>query len=199
MSNAICSIEGCERVVNSRGWCKAHYRRWLYNGDPRGQRSLLPPRGCTLGEAFSHYRPGTPPAAGVVWPWLGFIDAGGYGRFQWYGERVMAHRVAYELFVGPIPEGLVIRHKNDLRNDVNPNNMELGTTADNHRDMRERMRGGVGITHGCHKLTDAQVVEIRYRRNELHQKLRVIAADLGVSVSTVSRAARGDRWSHLPG
>lgn len=197
MGNAICSIDGCTEPVRTRGWCVAHYKRWWRTGDPHGLRAMMIPRGCTLAEAFAHNRPGRPPPAGIVWPWLGKLDVGGYGRLTWNHERIMAHRVSYELHVGPIPEGLIIRHKNDIRHDVNPNNMELGDYAANHRDMTERHRGGIGITHGCHKLTESQVREIRYRRNVLRQKLRIIAADFDISVANVSNIALGKIWSHL--
>lgn len=34
MANGTCSVEGCERVLDSRGWCDYHYRHWLKHGDP---------------------------------------------------------------------------------------------------------------------------------------------------------------------
>jgi hypothetical protein len=45
------------------------------------------------------------------WPWLGKPDPCNYGRFTWDGSREGAHRVAYMLGIGPIPDGLVIDHR----------------------------------------------------------------------------------------
>lgn len=45
------------------------------------------------------------PVTGCI-NWLGTIDSNGYGVFSIKRRRQMAHRIAYELFVGPIPDGL---------------------------------------------------------------------------------------------
>lgn len=47
---------------------------------------------------------------GDCWLWTGTIDAGGYGRLKYKGANLRAHRVAYEVAVGPIPDGLTIDH-----------------------------------------------------------------------------------------
>jgi hypothetical protein len=40
----ICAVEGCEKpAINSRGWCNAHYLRWLRHGDPLGSRPRVVP------------------------------------------------------------------------------------------------------------------------------------------------------------
>ncbi len=44
------------------------------------------------------------------WFWTGSINYGGYGEFWLNARRWRSHRVAYELFVGPIPEGMTIDH-----------------------------------------------------------------------------------------
>lgn len=64
------------------------------------------------------------------WIWTAAI-AHGYGRIKW-GDRVaMAHRVVYELLVGPIPEGLDIDHLCRVRACVNPSHLEPVTRAVN--------------------------------------------------------------------
>ncbi len=53
-------------------------------------------------------------------------------------KKVKAHRVSYEIFVGPIPDGLVVRHKCDNKLCVNPEHLEVGTQRDNLLDKIER-------------------------------------------------------------
>lgn len=69
------------------------------------------------------------------WRWLGFIGKEGYGRF---GARkgttsTLAHRVSYELSVGPIPQGLEIDHLCRNRACVNPSHLEPVTREINIR------------------------------------------------------------------
>ncbi len=69
------------------------------------------------------------------WVWQRFKDRGGYGR-KWIGvgrPEALAHRVYYELYVGPIPEGLQIDHLCRVRACVNPEHMEPVTFAENQR------------------------------------------------------------------
>lgn len=69
----------------------------------------------------------------TCWLWTGWVDRNGYGRFWLDGRSPGAHRVAYELYVGPIPAGLEIDHLCRVRNCVNPAHLEPVTTAENVR------------------------------------------------------------------
>ena len=67
------------------------------------------------------------------WIWQSGTNADGYGLFRVDGRMVRAHRFAYELLVGPIPEGLELDHLCRVRNCVNPAHMEPVTHAENMR------------------------------------------------------------------
>lgn len=67
------------------------------------------------------------------WLWTAYLDKKGYGRLRWQGKGCKAHRLVYELLVGPIPAGLQIDHLCRVRNCVNPAHMEPVTLAENVR------------------------------------------------------------------
>jgi hypothetical protein len=56
------------------------------------------------------------------------------------GRRERAHRASYSLFVGAIPEGMVVRHKCDNPPCVNPRHLQVGTLGDNNQDTWDRGR-----------------------------------------------------------
>jgi hypothetical protein len=95
------------------------------------------------------------------WIWIGGRDfrvGKHYGRYR--GRA--AHRVAWELTRGPIPEGLQVLHRCDNPPCVKPSHLFLGTNQDNIRDMIGKGRGG----DRKHALIPEQVVEIRRKYGE---------------------------------
>ncbi len=70
---------------------------------------------------------------GFCWNWTKGLDPGGYGRFWISVERGpgFAHRFAYELLVGPIPEGMVLDHLCHNRACVNPDHVQVVTMPEN--------------------------------------------------------------------
>lgn len=67
------------------------------------------------------------------WEWTAYVDRLGYGRFSWNGTMGRAHRFAYALLVGPIPEGLELDHLCKVRCCVNPAHLEPVTRQENIR------------------------------------------------------------------
>jgi hypothetical protein len=68
----------------------------------------------------------------TCWLWTGNVcPTTGYGRLGYMGEKLRAHRVAYELAHGPIPEGLVIDHLCRVTVCVNPAHLEAVTIREN--------------------------------------------------------------------
>jgi len=81
------------------------------------------------------------------WEWSAGKFKQGYGAFGIDKKMVNTHRVAYELFVGPIPEGLCVLHTCDNPSCVNPNHLFLGTQKDNIQDMVKKGRCYKGENH----------------------------------------------------
>lgn len=75
------------------------------------------------------------------WDWIsGSRCHGGYGTVRTDGKKRLAHRVSYEVFVGPIPEGKIVCHSCDNRMCVNPEHLWIGTQKDNVKDMLDKGR-----------------------------------------------------------
>jgi DNA-binding CsgD family transcriptional regulator len=121
--------------------------------------------------------------ANDCWEWQAARQKYGHGLLSIGGKHHKAHRISYELHVGPIPSGLCVRHKCDNPPCVNPLHLELGTRADNNRDRDERGRHVKleGEAHGMHKLTDNQVSTIRRLADERVLTRAAIARQFGIS------------------
>jgi hypothetical protein len=108
-------------------------------------------------------------------------------------------RVAYELYIGPIPKGLLVCHTCDNPRCHNPEHLFIGTHSDNSQDMwnkQRRVHAGYkalpGERHHGSKLTNIQVEEIRSST----EKGTVLSTHYGVSNATISRARHGVSWKH---
>lgn len=135
------------------------------------------------------------------WLWSGARMKCGYGRihvgslFDGTNRVELAHRVSYRAFVGPIPDDMLVMHKCDVRECINPEHLSLGTYRDNTQDMLRKGRGNHsrGERHRSAKLTEGQVREIR----NSSETLRVLAQKYGIA-SPVVHAVRSRRtWRHV--
>ena len=135
------------------------------------------------------------------WEWTASTDAYGYGQISSGYKMRKAHRVSYEMFNGPIPEGegyhgTCVCHRCDNRKCVNPKHLFLGTTADNTRDMVEKGRSPKGDGHPNAKFTPGEVELIRAALDRLpYGGLTFIARWFGVGKSTICSIRKGRRWA----
>lgn len=132
------------------------------------------------------------------WPWkLGRQVPCGYGQLRDGPKKLRAHRVAYELAYGPIPEGLCVIHsrKSCLPHCCNPTHLSLGTRVDVARNREQKGRGG-GWGHGeanpRTRLSSGQVDRIRDLATA-GQSYALIARQFGVYSGHVGKIVRGER------
>ena len=137
------------------------------------------------------------------WNWQGPKNAKGYGRIAGvvidgvrhteHERAMLAHRVAWLLYRGPIPlsdaaHGTVVMHKCDNPACVNPHHLLLGTQADNVRDMIQKGRkvSGTpsGVEHWRSKIETQEDIDLicstKGRTKELAERF-------GVDVCTIKR------------
>lgn len=123
------------------------------------------------------------------WLWTGKLTVAGHGLFNVWGRiETRASRFSWLIYVGDIPHGMGVLHRNSCHNPacVNPDHLYLGTPADNARDRSM-------CVSKIAKLTDEQVRAIRddCRPN------RRIAFEYGIDHSNVSRIKRGKLHKHV--
>jgi len=149
------------------------------------------------------------------WLWTGTTHKG-YGLFWIPGRSpAKAHRVAWELINGPIPDGLNACHRCDNPPCCNPDHLFLGTLADNNRDMLTKGRasggGATGDRHGSRTHPE------KLKRGEAHgmsylteEAVRTIRADYATGVTqatlawryrveptTIRRVLKRETWKHV--
>lgn len=145
------------------------------------------------------------PGIGNCWVWTASLENHGYGQLNvktatgWRPMR--AHRIAYEIEHGPIPDNLCVTHKCDNPSCCRPSHLVAGTHRFNMRDCiskgRFRFQHGYGQHLPSPKLNPDKVVEIR-RLFTAGASVIKLAKMFGVSTRSINAAAFGNSWPHVP-
>lgn len=141
------------------------------------------------------------------WNWTGAAGTNKYGHFVSKNRgNMLAHRFAYELMVGEIPEGMFVCHKCDNPKCICPDHLFVGTHADNMKDARDKGRTATGTRNGKYtvpssrlsgekngmaKLSDAQVAEIKAAYIPKKVTFKAVADRYGISESHVHAIVSG--------
>ena len=139
-----------------------------------------------------------PSSIGECWEWRGKIDKGGYGHIRGASsEYLRTHRAAYAIFIGPIDDGMVIRHKCDNPGCCNPDHLVIGTQAENMKDRRSRGNDPIGERNGRSKLYRDQVEDIKWMLLVKKMPVKEIAQRYNINRSAIYKIKYGERWSHV--
>lgn len=124
------------------------------------------------------------------WIWDGCLHKTGYGETRRGTKRVLAHRQAFFIANGYMPN--ICRHTCDVRACCNPDHLIDGTHADNVRDRDERGRGkwNKGSKHAEAIFKDEDIARIREMRSG-GMSQQAIADEMGCHQTTISRIVRG--------
>lgn len=133
------------------------------------------------------------------WLWRGGLDSKGYAVLYDPNNRkrqILAHRIAWQLHFGVIPDRLFVCHRCDTPACVNPYYLFLGTPADNVRDCVAKSRHSFGDNHPRAKLHEADIPMIR-SLYATGTPATVIAARFLVKPGTIHGVLSGRGWKHV--
>lgn len=132
------------------------------------------------------------------WIWTASVAGKGYGQIKLPGQRkqIYAHRLSYMIHKGEDPGKKHICHTCDNPRCVNPEHLFIGTSQDNHDDMKAKGRHTFGEKSATAKLSEGQVKQIKTLLKEKIPQM-LISKIFGVSQIQISRINTGQRWAHI--
>lgn len=134
------------------------------------------------------------------WPWTGpVVASSGYGQAAWWRTPRGAHRVAFELANGPVPDGMYVCHTCDNPICCRPDHLYAGTPAENAQDRIRRGRDNPtrGVERYNAKLTADQVREIRRLHATGRWSYPKLAERFGLHPQNVGRVVRREGYADI--
>jgi len=175
----------CGGLHVARGFCARHYAEIVRGHMPRPTRDL------DLASRLEYYSESVAETGCQIW--IGSTNAFGYGRIWLKDKVVLAHRVAFEIANGPIPQGAYVLHRCDVPQCINTTHLFLGSFNENMADMVRKGRQQKGERHAHAKLNTEKVLAIRSDQ----RPQRTIATEFGICQQNVSMIKRRERWSEI--
>lgn len=184
-----CSVAGCTDAYYAIGLCGKHYTR-----QKKGQ-SLTEKSRYQLSDKERFEAKFVTHESGC-WNWKFPKPGGRANTFNLFGKTQNAHKAAYRIYKGEVPDGLCILHTCDNGLCVNPEHLFLGTHKENTEDMYKKGRNvtlrGEQKTKTS-KLNNAAVFDIRSSTLNGNQ----LAKKYGVTRSVIYDVLEKRSWKHL--
>ena len=136
------------------------------------------------------------------WVWTA-SGAAGYGRIKEpkSNRLMLAHRIAYEMAHGNVPDGLLVCHTCDNRKCVNPAHLFAGTQNENMQDASRKgrivLRDQNGELNSLAKLTESKVIAIRALWTSGNVTQKELAGAFHVSRGAINNVVNWYTWRHL--
>jgi hypothetical protein len=198
-----CCVEGCGKETYHKGlrkrgdgvsskYCRVHYRWITERGtlEP-GSKARLP-----LEQRF--WRKVEIKGEDECWMWLGGKNPKGYGGIGAGGvdgKRVLAHRLSYQMFYGPIPKGAMILHECDNPSCVNPRHLRHGTGSENIKEAYDKGRKFVPCNFGENNPRSKLTLEqAKFIKSNPQLGNKQIADMFGLSPNCIRGVRIGRTW-----
>lgn len=191
-----CSVEGCGRVHQSRGFCSMHYQRLLKHGSA-DKRTTSP--GEALDYLFNVVFTYENKKECLIWPYA--RNYKGYGQIGYKSKTRNVSRLACRKIRGKPPSR---KHEachscgRGKQGCVNPHHVYWGTSKQNSADRIRHgtARGPNGVLNGSAKLTDKKVIKILSLIEQGYSN-NALAKKYGVSAGAISFIRLGRTWKHI--
>lgn len=136
---------------------------------------------------------------GECWEWTMSRRSGRYGQAHYGNKNWFAHRLAWTLVHGDIPDGLLVCHACDNVLCCNPAHLFLGTGADNSADRNAKLRQYRGFGHHHAKLNEEQVLEIKRTYVPRHPEFgqAALSRKFGVSQPAIYSVLKGESYAYV--
>ena len=184
-----CAIPECRRSYYAKGLCEMHWIRGRKGQSLTAKSQYEKTEQERFAEKYTVQPNG-------CWHWNSSRSSNPRANlFYFRGRPITAYRASYIMFVGEIPDGMLVCHSCDNGLCVNPQHLWVGTYSDNNRDtvrkQRRPTRNGAAINGA--KLIEQDVRQIRSSQ----ESARSLARRYGVSHSTVQDVLRRKTWAHV--